>query len=651
MKKQAISHGVHKVTIFSLIMTLGIIYGDIGTSPLYVMSAIIHANNGMIDAHYVLGGVSLVVWTLTLQTTIKYVTLILKADNNGEGGILSLYTLVRKKAKWLLIPAIIGSAALLADSIITPAVTVTSAIEGLEQVFSMTQQVVVAVVAAIITGLFLIQRYGTEKIGKIFGPVMLIWFLMLAVLGVAELSTNLSVLKALNPYYGIWLLFNSPTGVLILGAVFLCTTGAEALYSDLGHCGKQNIHYTWIFVKIALVLNYFGQAAGLLQHEGQKLVGNPFFNIMPDWFLLIGIIIATLAAIIASQSLISGSFTLVSEAIKLNIFPRLTISYPTNVKGQLYIPAINAWLWAGCMAILFYFQKASSMEAAYGLSITVAMLMTTLLYYNYLRMKKVPFVLAAVFLGVYVLIEGVFLYSNLFKFWDGGYITVFIGLFIMGIMYIWIKGRNITENIRREITVDPYVSQIKKLQTDTAIAQYSTNLVYLTKATKKGTVENNIMYSILDRQPKKANVYWFVNIEVTDKPYTMEYRVDTISPKSVFKIHFILGFRVERKVSVLLRSVVTELLKTGELNPFDKKYFIDKTNKAGDFKFILFEQVLSSTAKLSLYDSYILRLKLLIKKHTVSPARWFGLDTSNVTIEAFPLMLGKKQDVPLKRLK
>ncbi|MGL5041687.1 MAG: KUP/HAK/KT family potassium transporter [Culicoidibacterales bacterium] len=643
--------GLSKVTLASLIMTLGIIYGDIGTSPLYVMSAIIHANKGIIDATYVLGGISLVIWTLTLQTTIKYVSLILSADNNGEGGILSLYTLVRKKAKWLLLPAIIGSAALLADSIITPAVTVTSAIEGLKQVFPLTQQIIVVVVAFIISILFLIQRFGTEKIGKIFGPVMFIWFLMLALLGLGAMSQNLSILRALNPYYGIWLLFNSPTGVIILGAVFLCTTGAEALYSDLGHCGKANIHYTWIFVKLALVLNYLGQGAVLLRHQGELLVGNPFFNIMPGWFLLVGIGIATLAAIIASQSLISGSFTLVSEAIKLNLFPRLSITYPTNVKGQLYIPAINVWLWVGCMAILFHFQKSSSMEAAYGLSITVAMLMTTILYANYLVVKQISYWRVLPFLGIYLLIEGTFLYANLFKFLDGGYITLFIGLLIMAVMYIWIRGRKITESVRHEIEVYPYIEQLKQLQADVLVAKYSTNLVYLTKASSDSTVEENILHSILSDKPKKANVYWFVNIEVTDKPFTLDYKVDTIVPKSVFKIHFILGFRVEMNLSVLLPKVILELLKTGEIDPYDKKYYVNKHETVGECTFILFEQVLAGTAKMTLIDSYVLRLKLLLKKYTVSPQRWFSLDTSNFKVETTPLLIGKKVDAKLRRVK
>ena len=511
-----ISSSVHKVTLMTLIVTLGVIYGDIGTSPLYVMSAIIHGNNNIIDAGFALGGASLVIWTLTLQTTIKYVFLTLNADNNGEGGIFSLYTIIRKRAKWLLVPAIIGGAALLADGMITPPVTVTSAIEGLNTIVPLSTDTIIVIVFIIITLLFLLQRFGTAVVGIVFGPIMFIWFLMLAVLGTNQLMQNVSVIKAINPYYGIKLLVTNPMGVLVLGAVFLCTTGAEALYSDLGHCGKKNIHYTWIYVKICLILNYLGQAAWMIKHNGETLVGNPFYNIMPSWFLLPGIIISTFAAIIASQALISGSFTLVSEAIKLNIFPRLNIFYPTDLKGQLYIPAINTVLWMGCSLVLFHFKKSANMEAAYGLSITVTMLMTTILYFNYLRVKKVPFILSALFLGVYLTIEGIFLYANLFKFFHGGYITVIIGLLIMFLMYIWIKGYNIKRGLVEKVKIKEYEQQIIKLQEDVDIAKYATNLVYLTNASKDDEVERKVIYSILNKQPKRAEIYWFINVLVTE---------------------------------------------------------------------------------------------------------------------------------------
>lgn len=645
-----LSSGVHRVTLMSLIVTLGVIYGDIGTSPLYVMSAIIHGNNNIIDANFALGGVSLVIWTLTLQTTIKYVFLTLNADNNGEGGIFSLYTIIRKRAKWLLIPAIIGGAALLADSMITPPVTVTSAIEGLNIVVPLSTNTIVAIVFIIITLLFLFQRFGTAVVGRIFGPVMFIWFLMLAALGTKELVQNFSVLKAINPYYGIKLLITNPMGVLVLGAVFLCTTGAEALYSDLGHCGKRNIHYTWVYVKTCLILNYLGQAAWMIKHNGETLVGNPFFNIMPSWFLLSGIIISTFAAIIASQALISGSFTLVSEAIKLNIFPRLNIFYPTNLKGQLYIPAVNTLLWLGCSMILFHFRQSSNMEAAYGLSITITMLMTTILYFNYLRVKKVPIIFSALFLIVYLTIEGIFLYANLFKFFHGGYITVMIGCLIMFLMYVWIKGYNIKRNLIENVKIKDYEQQILKLQEDIDIPKYATNLVYLTNAFKNDEVERKVIYSILNKQPKRAEMYWFINVLVTDEPYTLEYSVNSVMPDHMAKIQFKLGFRVDQKVNVFLRQVVNDLLDSGELKPYQRGYFSNIENKVGDFRFILIQEVLSNEATLPRFEEFIMNIKLFIKKYTVSPEKWFGLDTSNVEVETVPLILGERTEIKLDRV-
>ncbi|TLG76646.1 KUP/HAK/KT family potassium transporter [Culicoidibacter larvae] len=656
MKKKLISgpkDAFAKVTLASLVLTLGIVYGDIGTSPLYVMSAIVTSNGGIVSSDYVLGGVSLVIWTLTLQTTIKYVWQILRADNNGEGGILSLYSLLKNKAKWLIIPAIIGSAALLSDGIITPAVTVTSAIEGLKMVFPLEQGTVVIIVAVIISILFLIQRSGTDKVGRVFGPIMLGWFSMLAILGLINIPQDWGILQAFNPYFGLKLLFTGMLdgkAALILGAVFLCTTGAEALYSDLGHCGRKNIYYTWIFVKTALILNYLGQGAVLLGFEGQMISGNPFFMAMPEWMLLFGIGLATFAAVIASQSLISGSFTLVSEAIKLRIFPRLKISYPSNVKGQVYIAAANLLLYIGCMIVLFHFREASAMEAAYGLSITVAMLMTTFLYFNYLLMKHVPKVFAIGFLCLYLVIEGSFLTANLFKFMEGGYITVIFALVIMGLMYIWMYGNRVTDRIARRVSLKKFTDQFLALQVDNDVERYCTNLVYMTKCEKRNMVEKEVIHSILERQPKRADVYWFVNIIDDDSPFTTEYRVDHIVPNKVIKVQFVLGFRVERKVAMLMRTVVTEMIEKGEIPSEGRIYSMNPDTKVGDFRFVLLEDVLSNEGNLTSFDSMILRLKFKLKQITVTPAKWFGLDTSNVTVEQYPILLGKHQKVDLQRI-
>ena len=419
------NHLVHKVSAGALLVTLGIIFGDIGTSTLYVMKAIVGKNP--ISADLVMGAISCVIWTLTLITTFKYVILTLRANNKGEGGIFSLFTLVRRtKVKWLLIPAVIGGSALLADGIITPSISVSSAVEGLRAINPDIHTV--PIVILILTLLFTMQQFGTNFIGNFFGPIMLVWFLTLAVLGFSELSNNWSILRAINPKYAYDLLVLHPGGFWVLSAVFLCTTGAEALYSDLGHCGKDNIRIAWIFVKLSLLLNYLGQGAWLLSHEGKLLSdfagGNPFYSIMPEWFLVTGIIIATAAAVVASQALISAAFTLINEAIRLNFWPKVKLVYPTLLKGQIYIPSINWLLWLGCVFAVLHFRESSNMESAYGLTIIIDMLMTStlLLFFMYLKRYNVFFIIS--FAVIYYTIEFSFLVANLAKFLHGGWISI-----------------------------------------------------------------------------------------------------------------------------------------------------------------------------------------------------------------------------------
>lgn len=640
-----------KVTAASLLVALGIVYGDIGTSPLYVMKAIMTANGGLATRDLILGGVSLVFWTLTLQTTIKYVMLTLQADNKGEGGIFSLYTLVRKRAKWLIIPALVGGAALLADGMITPPVTVTSAIEGLDLVFTLSTSTVMIIVISIITVLFLIQRFGTHAIGRMFGPMMFIWFSMLAVLGVSQIVNYPQIVQAINPYYAVHILMTNPKSVYILGAVFLCTTGAEALYSDLGHCGRKNIHYTWIFVKICLVLNYLGQGAYLLLREGSTITDNPFFLIMPSWFVVPGTIIATFAAIIASQALISGSFTLVAEAIKLNLFPKLQFRYPNDEKGQIYIPAVNFGLYLGCVALVLHFKKSEHMEAAYGLAITVTMLMTTILLTQYIKYNKKKRIAANIVFAVFITLELSFLYANLFKFLNGGYITVLIAGAIIFLMYIWIHGLIIKQRLNEYVDLDDYSEKFKKLREDKDLPLYSTHLVYLTHSTNYKQIENKIAFSIFNKQPKRAKYYWFIKVNVTDEPYSTSYKVNTIVPNQTFSIQFNLGFRVDQRINVFLRQVIMDLVFTGELN-FETKDYMISTNEmcaVGDFKFVLLEEILSNESDISAWDSFIISSKLTIKKITVSPAKWFGIDTSNVVIEKVPVVIGNREALQLTR--
>ena len=638
MKKKA-------VTIGSLLVALGIVYGDIGTSPLYVMQAILATNNNYVADNIVLGGVSLVFWTLTLQTTIKYILFTLRADNKGEGGIFALYTLVKKYAKWLIVPAIIGGGALLADGILTPPVSVTSAIEGLNILFPIKESVTILIVITIIVALFLLQRFGTEKIGKVFGPVMLIWFLMIGILGLVQITHNPIILKAINPYYAVMLLIHGSGVVYILGAVFLCPTGAEALYSDLGHCGRKNIYYTWGLVKTCLLLSYFGQGAYLLMHDNKLISDNPFFMIMPKWFILIGVIIATLATIIASQALISGSFTLVSEAIKLNIFPRLHIRYPNGEKGQLYISSINYALCLGCVAIVLFFKKSENMESAYGLAITITMLMTTILLSQYIRHVKKKKILSVIILIVFGTIEISFLYANSFKIISGGYITLLITAVLIFLMYIWSYSTKIKKRYRNLVNLVDYADKFTYIQEDKELPLYATNLVYLTKSTQLNKVENKLVYSIFNKLPKRAEFYWFVNIEVTDEPYTKAYKVNTIAENRILSIDFKLGFRLSQSINTLLGEVIQELVNSGEISYKPKDYMITsgKRTAIGNFKFVLVEEVLSSESNFTSWDRFILSSKFLIKKLTVSPEKWYGIDTSVVEIEKVPIIVGVKK--------
>ncbi len=636
---------LNKLTFAGLIVTLGIIYGDIGTSPLYVMSAII--NKSIITKELVFGAVSCVFWTLTLQTTLKYVIITLQADNNGEGGIFSLYTLVRRKADWLIFVAIIGGATLLADGIITPPISVCSAVEGLRQINPSIPTVPIVIV--IILLIFLFQQFGTSIVGKAFGPVMLIWFSMLGILGMMNIMYNPDILHAFNPIYAYNLLVDRPGGFALLGAVFLCTTGAEALYSDLGHCGKKNIRVSWIFVKICLLLNYAGQGAWLMLHEGSTLQGNPFYLIMPQSFLYIGIFIATFAAIIASQALISGSFTLVAEAIRLNLMPKLQVKYPTVMKGQLYIPTVNLMLCLGCIGVVLYFQESINMEGAYGLAITITMLATTILLVFYLQKMHVPTAIIAFFALVYGLIEGAFLYANLQKILHGGYVTILLAGSLIFVMIVKLRAYQIKRRLTIYVRIKDHLPQLVALSHDMSVPKYATNLVYLTEARRNSDVEQKIMYSILQKQPKRADIYWFVNIEVTEEPYTMQYKVKSIAENDVISVKLKLGFRVQQRVNLFLRQVVEDLLRNKEISYEQKAYYADG-NITGDFRFIIVDEVLSKENQLSFWEEVIMNSYMTIKSLTASPEKWFGLETSLVEVERAPLVIRPMQIDRLERV-
>lgn len=639
------------VSAAGLLVALGIIFGDIGTSPLYTLRAIVGPTN-VINADVVRGALSCIFWTLTLQTTVKYVILILRADNRGEGGIFALYALVRRHARWLTVPAIIGGAALLADGIITPPISVTSAVEGLRLLYPViTETEIVTIVICILTGLFLIQALGTSVVGTAFGPIMLVWFTMLAVLGIINVASDPSIFAAINPYYGWWLLSEYPGGFWLLGSVFLCTTGAEALYSDMGHCGRSNIRFSWSFVKVALLLNYFGQGAWLIAHANQNLNNRiPFYQLMPEWFLTVGIVIATAATVIASQALISGSFTLISEAIRLNFWPKVRLRYPSVQKGQLYVPSVNLLLWMGCVGVVLYFRESSNMEAAYGLAITLTMLMTTMLFSYYLYVKKFQAWGVVLFLTVYLAIEGSFLVANLIKFAHGGWVSLAIGATIAGVMYIWLEAFKIKLRLTEYVRIDTYLQAIKELSRDISIPKYATHIVFMSNAARQSEIESKIIYSIFQKRPKRADIYWFVHVDTTDDPYTMEYKVNTIAPDDAYKVTFRLGFRVEQRINLFFRKVIEDMVRNKEVDITSRYESLNRQNVIGDFRFVVLEKFLSFENDLPFREQVIMNLYFSVKGFTTPEDRWFGLDSSSVKIEKVPLVIRPVENVKLKRI-
>lgn len=646
---------VNALTAGGLLVTLGIVFGDIGTSPLYTLKAIFKSvvdSGQSINEPIVLGALSCIIWTLTLQTTVKYVIITLRADNKGEGGIFSLYSLVRKKAKWLVVPAIIGGAALLADGMITPSITVTSAIEGLKLKFP--EVPVIPIVISIIALLFIIQQFGTNLVGKLFGPIMFFWFATLGVIGLLQVMHDPWIFKALSPYYAIHLLVTNPQALLILGGVFLCTTGAEALYSDLGHCGKNNIRISWVFVKSMLILNYLGQGVWVLKNaEGynpHNELSNPFFQLVPENLVLYLVILATTAAVIASQAMISGSFTLISEAVRLNLWPKVRINYPSVQKGQLYVPSINWLLCVGCIIIVLAFQRSDNMEGAYGLAINLTFLMTTILVAVYMLRKKFPMYLIVLFVLVYTGIEVAFLIGNMAKFVHGGWVTLLISMVLLSVMWTWYSARKIKNRFVKYVEIEDYYDIVTELSNDVSVPKYSSQLVYLTSANFKTEIESKIIYSIIQKEPKRADVYWLVHVDVMDEPYTMDYKVEFLIPGKLIRIDFKLGFRIEQRVNLLYRKVVEELVKNGEVDITSQYTSLNKHKIAGDFRFVLLEKTLSRFTNLSFYEETIMDYYMILKKLSLSEVTSFGLDSSYVDVEKVPLIFVSPDDIELHRL-
>lgn len=628
------SSNIQKVKIAGLVITLGIVYGDLGTSPLYTMQAILLSTN-KIDEYFILGALSCVFWTIMLESTFKYVFITLKASNKGEGGIFSLFTMVRGKFKGAFLIAIIGACALMADGVITPAITVTSSMEGL-QLFSPNIPVV-GLVIIILTGIFLIQPFGTKKIGSLFGPVMFGWFLMLLILGIVPLVENPGVLKAINPYYAIHMIVHNPHILKLLGAVFLCTTGAEALYSDLGHVGIKNIRITWIFVSTALLVNYFGQGAWLLSEHGKATASvNPFFAIMPSWFLVIGVIIATLAAIIASQALITGTYTIVSEAISLSFFPKIQINYPTSLKRQMYVPKVNWLLYVCCIFVVVYFQNSTAMESAYGLSISFAMICTSVLLVFYMY-KRVPIWAIALYIILYGIVETGFLIANLTKFFTGGWVTIMLATLYISIMYSWPKATRLANQFVLYRDLRKYIPVLKDMQEDTTIPAFSSNLVYTTYSTDPAKIENSILYSIL-RKPKKAGIYWFIYTQTTDEPHTLTYQTFEIEPGLIYRINMSFGFKDERKVNLYFNQILEDMVEKGQNSLVSPHPSLKKNNIITDYQFILIDSIQNKDYQFKLWDQLVMNYYFMMKKVLVNKISYLGLDETITHKEEVPFM-------------
>ncbi|QQV03313.1 MULTISPECIES: KUP/HAK/KT family potassium transporter [Chryseobacterium] len=629
-----------KLSFVGVIVSLGIVFGDIGTSPLYVMKAIVNARKEgalMPFDEYIEGALSCIIWTLTLQTTVKYVIIALRADNKGEGGILSLYSLVKRlKKKWLYVIAIIGASTLVADSVITPSLTVMSAIEGL-QIYN-PKTPVVYITLVILFVIFLVQQFGTASIGKFFGPIMVTWFVVLGGFGAMHIFDHLEILKAFNPMYAYNLITHSPSAIIIMGAVFLCTTGAEALYSDLGHCGAKNIRVSWIFVKIMLILNYLGQGAWLLDNYQKVFTGvNPFFGIMPEWAVLPGVVLATAAAIIASQAVITGSFTMFSEAMSISFWPNQHIEYPSGIKGQMYIPRINWGLMFLCFIVVLYFQKSEHMEAAYGLTITITMLMTTILLTYWLSRTRLNKVLIFGFVAVYLTIESGFFYANVLKFFDGGWLTIVLGGFIAVCMYAWYNGRLLKANFTNYVKIDKYVSIIKDMKLDETIPKYCTNLAYLSRAKRHDEIESKIIYSIIKKQPKRADHYFILSIVNQEDPYTFKYSIDEILPGTIYKINFLLGFKVDRRINDYFNMVLKDMMAEGTIPSRSSHPSLRAHNIPPDLKYVIIDNTYINDILLTVKQKITLNIYNFVKYIGSDDFKSWGVTSHNVIVESAPL--------------
>ncbi|KFI64259.1 KUP/HAK/KT family potassium transporter [Bifidobacterium cuniculi] len=658
--------GSDKVSLAMAIVALGVVYGDIGTSPLYTMQTFLAGQGGVAhaDATAVIGMLSLVFWTMTLITTIEYVLICMRVDNKGEGGIFALYSLLRKYGAWLIVPAMVGGAAFLADSVLTPAMSISSAVEGLETlpalqgVFDANPNLTVMIALVIILAVFAVQSRGTERIGKVFGSTVLVWFLFIAVTGAVSMAGNPEVLRALNPAYGIEFLVSGDNhaGLALMGTVFLSITGAEALYSDMGHVGRGSIYVTWPFINLALVLSYFGQGAWIIRTlENPAFVRaggapNPFFAMMSPQVRTMAVVLSVVAGVIASQALISGAFTIVSEATRLNWMPHLQVRYPARTRGQLYIPTVNCVLCAATVTVLLVFGSSERIAAAYGLALTVTMVMTSILVTVYLwhvRSKVAAVVFAVVFPTIMVL----FFVASMAKFLHGGWFTLLLTLAILTVMATWDEGTRLERAQRRHMQPDECLPVLRRLHEDASVPMYAENIVYLTSDQDMKRIDTDVFFSIFADHPKRARAWWIVSVQTTDAPFTREYQVEDYGTDYLFRVRISLGFKVSQSIPAYLHQIMHDLLREGRLPQQHTRYpKVDADPEIGPIRYVLIHKELMPESKVSQRGAMALRIKYAIRHVAGSPVKWFGLAPYNPVTEVQPLFLATVRPPRLKQV-
>ncbi len=641
------SDSSHKISLAGILITTGIVFGDIGTSPLYVFQAITGGGQH-ISQDFILGALSCVIWTLILLATVKYIYFALNADNNGEGGIFALFALLKKRRiKWVIIPALIGCATLLADGFITPAISISSAVEGIRNIYPTTP--VIPIVVTIVVALFIIQQFGTAAIGKMFGPVMLIWFVFLGYLGLINVAHNPFVLNAFNPYYAYNLVANVDGGFAVLGSVFLCTTGAEALYSDLGHCGKGNIRINWAFVSILLFVNYLGQAA-LCLSDGFKLEKGEtvFYAMVPDYLLPFAIIIATAATIIASQALITGVFTLMNEAIKLKLWTNLKVKYPTNHKGQIYIPFINWVLMAGCLLVIAIFKESSAMEHSYGLAITINMVMTSLLlvFLLFLKQPKLKLIYGVIF-GVFLVVETIFLMSNLGKIISGGWFTLILSLGFFLLLFLYFKARELRTSITEYVPMDEVKPMITAVKNDPGITFEASNLVFPTRSDSCKKLDLTVYHSLFMKKPRKADIIWFLHLDILNEPWGIHYSVNEVLDKTCYYVSLQLGFKEEHRIEYMMRKIHDHMVEKGELSGESVFQSVKGKFDEIDFKFVVLNSRVAMDNALTPFQQICVKAYRFVKSTGLKPAEDFGLDKTNVIVDYIPISVTAQVDQEL----